>query len=96
MAVERVWQDFPSNITNPIEVAVGAPSLDYRARPTYARPAGFANDIAAAVIAANKQDLDRLYDYTTAISQLNLALLASAGADKKLLKVLFDPSHLYL
>ena len=35
------------------------------------------NNAAAAVIAVNKRDLDKHYAYTTAISTLNLALLAA-------------------
>jgi len=56
----------------------------------------FANNAAAAVIAVNKRDLDKHYAYTTAISTLNLALLASVGADNKtLLKGLILPAPLY-
>ena len=81
VAVPRVWEDFPGNINNPAEVAAGTHALDYRARPTYARPANFANNAATAVIAVNKRDLDKHNAYTTAISTLNLALLASVEAD---------------
>ncbi len=96
MAVPHVWQDFPGNINNPVEVAAGTYAPDYRARPTYVRPADFANNATAAVIAVNKRDLDKHYVYTTAISTLNLALLASVGADNKtLLKALFLPAPLY-
>ena len=96
VAVQTVWEEFPGNITNPAEVAAGTHAPDYRARPTYARPADFANNAAAAVIAVNKRDLDKHYAYTTALSTLNLALLASVGADNKtLLKGLFLPAPLY-
>ena len=96
VAVPSVWQDFPGNINNPAEVAAGTHAPDYRARPTYARPADFANNAAAAVIAVNKRDLDKHYAYTTALSTLNLALLASVGPDNKtLLKALFLPAPLY-
>ncbi len=61
VAVPRVWQNFPGNITNPNEVAAGNDAPDYRARPIYARPADFANNAAAAVIAVNKRDLDTHY-----------------------------------
>jgi hypothetical protein len=74
-----VWEEFPGNINNAAEVAAGTHPPDYdRARPTYARPVDFANNAAAAVIAVNKRDLDKHYAYTTAISTLNLALVASA------------------
>ena len=96
VAVQTVWEEFPGNITNPAEVAAGTHAPDYRARPTYVRPADFANNAAAAVIAVNKRDLDKHYAYATAISTLNLALLASVGADNKtLLKGLFLPAPLY-
>ncbi len=96
MAVQRVWQDFRGNITHPIEVAAGTDAPDYRARPTHARPADFTNDAAAAVTVVVNWDLDKHYAYTTAISTLNLALLASVGPDNKtLLKALFLPAPLY-
>ncbi len=68
VAVPRVWEDFPGSINNPAEVAAGTHPPDYRAPPTYVRPADFANNAAAAVIAVNKRDLDKHYAYTTAIS----------------------------
>ena len=96
VAVQTVWEEFPGNITNPAEVFAGTHAPDYRARPTYGRPADFANNATAAVIAVNKRDLDKHYAYTTALSTLNLALLASVGADNKtLLKGLFLPAPLY-
>ena len=49
VAIPSVWEDFPGKINNRAEVAAGTHPPDYRASPTYARPADFANNAAAAV-----------------------------------------------
>ncbi len=93
VATDRVWEDYPSNFI-PATANAGA---SYRARPTFDAPADFANNTAAAIIAVHKQSLDRHHAFTHAIiSTLNTKLLASVGADNKiLLKATFAPVPLY-
>jgi hypothetical protein len=78
----------PRELTHPIIGPVPR-MLDLLTLPT-------TQPLLSAVIAVNKRDLDKHYAYTTAISTLNLALLASVGPDNKtLFKALFLPAPLY-
>ena len=74
VAVPRVWEDFPGNINNPAEVAAGTHPPDYQQRSRCCYCGEQAGPGQALCLA-----------YTTAISTLNLALLASVGADNKTL-----------
>ncbi len=76
VAFDSEWQAYPGNITNVADVANGDPP-DFRARPTYDRPADHPDDAAPDILAVHKRAMDRHQAYTTASSTLNVALLAS-------------------
>ncbi len=95
VAFESEWQAYPGNITNLADVANGDPP-NFRARPTYARPADHPDDAAPVILAVHKRAMDRHQAYTTASSTLNVALLASVGVDNTVsLKATYNPTPLY-
>jgi hypothetical protein len=95
VSFDSEWQAYPDIITNLADVANGDPP-DFRARPTYDRPADHPDDAAPGILAVHKRAMDRHQAYTAASSTLNVALLASVGVDNTVsLKATYNPTPLY-
>ncbi len=95
VAFDSEWHAYPGNINNVAGVANGDPP-DFRARPTYDRPADHPDDAAPGILAVHKRAMDRHQAYTAASSTLNVALLASVGVDNTVsLKASYNSIPLY-
>jgi hypothetical protein len=95
VAFDSEWHAYPGNITNVADAANGDPP-NFRARPTYDRPADHPDDAAPGILAGHKRAMDRHHANTKASSQLNVTLLASVGLDNTVsLRATYNPTPLY-
>ena len=67
VSFDSEWHAYPGNITNAAAVLNGDPP-NFRARPTYDRPADHPDDAAPAILAVHKRAMDRHHAYTNASS----------------------------
>ena len=96
VVTDRVWADYPGNVTNMADVIGNGDPPNIRARITWAYPAALDAAATAVEVMMYKQATDRHMAYCVATTRLATALVDSVGeTNKTFLKTVFPGIALY-
>ena len=96
VATDRVWSDYPGNVTNMADVIANGDPPNIRARVTWAYPADLDPAATAVEVMMYKQATDRHMAYSAATTRLATALVDSVGeTNRTYLKTVFAGIALY-